>query len=69
MAEQLQASCDWLSSDHVTTLTRRNGRDWGTCNGACGAVETFKACADIAIIGRTLENGKLYLTVKIDWRI
>ena len=42
----------------MTTLTYRNGRDWGTCNGACGAVETFKACADIAIIGRTLEHSK-----------
>ena len=28
----------------------RNGRDWGTCNGACGAVETFRACADISIL-------------------
>ena len=42
---------------HDMTLTEdshillfRNGRDWGTCNGACGAVETFKACADISIL-------------------
>ena len=34
----------------MTTNSCRNGRDWGTCNGACGAVETFKACADISIL-------------------
>merc|ERR1719410_3393507 len=34
----------------VLQWTYRNGRDWGTCNGACGAVETFKACADISIL-------------------
>ena len=33
----------------VLQWTYRNGRDWGTCNGACGPVETFRACADIAI--------------------
>ena len=26
-----------------------SGRDWGTCNGACGEVETFRACSDISI--------------------
>lgn len=37
-------------SQCVLQWTYRNGRDWGTCNGACGAVETFKACADISIL-------------------
>ena len=27
------------------------GRDWGTCNGACGKVEHFRACSDISISG------------------
>jgi len=27
----------------------RNGRDWGTCDGACGEVETFRGCSDISI--------------------
>ena len=39
---------DKLTDSHF--LLFRNGRDWGTCNGACGAVETFKACADISIL-------------------
>merc|ERR1712066_540840 len=34
----------------ILQWTYRNGRDWGTCNGACGEVETFKACADIEIV-------------------
>ena len=42
---------DLECSQCILQWTYRNGRDWGTCNGACGQVETFKACADIAIIG------------------
>ena len=38
-------------SQCILQWTYRNGRDWGTCNGACGPVETFRACADIAIRG------------------
>jgi len=38
-------------SQCILQWTYWNGRDWGTCNGACGPVETFRACADIAIIG------------------
>ena len=41
----------WECDQCVLQWTYRNGRDWGTCNGACGAVETFRACADIAISG------------------
>ena len=41
----------WTCDQCILQWTYRNGRDWGTCNGACGAVETFKACADIAILG------------------
>ena len=37
-------------SQCILQWTYWNGRDWGTCNGACGQVETFRACADIAII-------------------
>ena len=36
-------------SQCILQWTYWNGRDWGTCNGACGPVETFRACADIAI--------------------
>ena len=37
-------------SQCILQWTYWNGRDWGTCNGACGQVETFRACADIAIL-------------------
>ena len=42
---------DLQCSQCILQWTYWNGRDWGTCNGACGPVETFRACADIAIIG------------------
>ena len=42
---------DLECSQCILQWTYRNGRDWGTCNGACGQVETFRACADIAISG------------------
>jgi len=33
----------------ILQWTYRNGRDWGTCDGACGEVETFRGCSDISI--------------------
>ena len=39
----------WECEQCVLQWTYRNGRDWGTCNGECGEVETFRGCADIAI--------------------
>ena len=41
---------DWECSQCILQWTYRNGRDWGTCNGACGEVEMFRNCADIAIM-------------------
>eukprot|EP00090_Calanus_glacialis_P015438 TRINITY_DN24376_c0_g1_i1.p1 TRINITY_DN24376_c0_g1~~TRINITY_DN24376_c0_g1_i1.p1 ORF type:complete len:350 (-),score=50.99 TRINITY_DN24376_c0_g1_i1:118-1071(-) len=40
---------DWECEHCILQWTYRNGRDWGTCNGACGEVETFRACSDISI--------------------
>ena len=42
---------DLECSQCILQWTYRNGRDWGTCNGACGQVETFRACADITSSG------------------
>jgi len=39
----------WECEQCILQWTYRNGRNWGTCNGACGQVETFRGCADIAI--------------------
>ena len=39
----------WECEQCIMQWTYRNGRNWGTCNGACGQVETFRGCADIAI--------------------
>ena len=32
------------------------GGDWGTCDGACGEVEHFRACSDISITGSVVTN-------------
>merc|ERR1711868_339260 len=39
----------WECEQCILQWTYRNGRNWGTCNGACGQVEIFRGCADIAI--------------------
>jgi len=41
----------WECDQCILQWTYRNGRDADTCNGACGPVETFRACADISILG------------------
>ena len=53
---------DLECSQCILQWTYRNGRDWGTCNGACGPVETFRACADIAIIGSDHSTGSTETT-------
>ena len=63
---------DLECSQCILQWTYRNGRDWGTCNGACGQVETFRACADIAIIGSdhttdTTENTEITMTETGEW--
>jgi len=49
IVESLVKLPDWECEQCILQWTYRNGRDWGTCNGACGPVETFRACADISI--------------------
>ena len=49
---------DWECSQCILQWTYRNGRDWGTCNGACGEVEMFRNCADIAILAEDIRAAR-----------
>jgi len=49
--ESLVQLPNWECDQCILQWTYRNGRDWGTCNGACGKVEHFRACSDISISG------------------